>query len=81
MYKSGVITPRGSKINGVPLSERLANMTVDDFKADAISSTFDEFMKGVLASCKALGRSPKAAQFARRKYFALVDHFGLNSLF
>ena len=34
-YKSGVITPRGSKISEVPLAERLDRMTVNDFKAYA----------------------------------------------
>ncbi|KAL7524123.1 hypothetical protein ACHAXR_001615, partial [Thalassiosira sp. AJA248-18] len=56
-------------------------MTVDDFKANAPSAKFDELMKGVSTSCKALGHSPEAAKFARRCCFALVDYFGLNSLF
>jgi hypothetical protein len=75
------MTSRGDKVNGVPLTERLATMTVDDFKANAPSAKFDELMKGVSTSCKALGHSPEAAKFARRCCFALVDYFGLNSLF
>jgi hypothetical protein len=80
-YKSGVMTSRGGKVNGIPLAERLATMTVDDFKANAPSEKFDELMKGVSTSCKALGHSPEAAKFARKCCFALVEHFGLNSLF
>ena len=80
-YKSGVITSRGSKINGVPLAERLAKMTVDDFKADAPSSKVDELIRGVSTSCKALGHSPEATTFVRRDMFALVDHVALNNLF
>ena len=75
------MTPRGDRVNGVPLAERLATMTVDNFKADAPPAKFDELMKGVSTSCKVLGHSPEAATFARRCCFALVDHFGLNSLF
>ena len=80
-YKSGVMTSRGNKVNGVPLAERLAKMTVDDFKTDAPSAKFDELMAGVSTSCKSLGHSPEAAKFARRCCFALVDYFSLNSLF
>ena len=76
-----MITSRGSKINGVPLAERLAKMTVDDFKADAPSSKFDELMKGVSTSCKALGHSPEAATFARRNYFALLTILGSIAFF
>jgi len=56
-------------------------MTVDDFKSDAPSAKFDELMAGVSTSCKSLGHSPESAKFARRCCFALVDYFGLNSLF
>ena len=80
-YKSGVMTSRGNKVNGITLAERLAKMTVDDFKSDAPSAKFDELMAGVSTSCKSLGHSPESAKFARRCCFALVDYFGLNSLF
>ena len=76
-----MITSRGSKINGVPLVERLAKMTVDNFKADAPSSKFDDLMKDVSASCKAFGHSPEAEKSARRICVALVDYFGLTGLF
>ena len=61
--KSGVITSRGSKINRVPLAERLTKMRVDDFKADAPSSKFDELMKDVSTSCKSLCHSPGSIYF------------------
>ena len=76
-----MISSRRSKTNGVSLAESLAKMTVDDFKADAPSSTFDELMKGVSTSCKALGHSPEATTFVRRDMFALVDQVALNNLF
>ena len=79
-YKSGVMTCRNI-INGVPLGETLAAMTADDFHPDSTSPNFQAFMKGVSTSCKALGYTPEAAQFARRCCFALSDYFGLNSVF
>ena len=80
-HKSGAMTSRGDKVNGVLLMERLTTMTVDDFKANTSSAKFDELMKGVSTSCKALGHNPEVTKVARRCCFALVDHFGLNSLF
>ena len=80
-YKNGVMTSRGDEVTGVPLEERLATTTVDDFKVDAPSAEFDELIKGVSTPCKSLGHSPEAANSARRCCFVLVDYFGLNSLF
>ena len=81
LYKSGVISSRENKVDGVPLAERLAKMTVDNFKANAPSAKFDDLMKSVSTSCNALDHTPEAATFARRCCFALVDHFGPKSLF
>ena len=58
----------------VPLAEYLAKLAVDDSKADAPSSKIDESMKGVSTSCNALGHTPEAATFARRRVSVLVDH-------
>ena len=67
-------------------------MTVEDIK-EAIendkegssSSTkltyANKILKAVSTSCKSRGETPEAAQYARQKYFALQDYFGMHSLF
>jgi hypothetical protein len=67
--------------DGVPLGEILASMTPNDLQPNSTSSSFQALMKGVSTSCRALGYTSEAAQFARRCCFALSDHFGLNSVF
>ena len=39
------------------------------------------FLRSVSSSCKAYGTSKEAAEYARRKCFALQDFFGMHSLF
>ena len=41
----------------------------------------DSLLNAITTPCWALGHTPKVAQFAQTCYFALIDHFGLNSLF
>lgn len=79
-YLSGVISCR-NMFDGVPLGETLAAMTPNDLQPNSNSSSFQALMKGVSTSCRALGYTSEAAQFARRCCFALSDHFGLNSVF
>ena len=40
-----------------------------------------QFLRQVSSSCKAYGTSKEAAEYARRKCFALQDYFGIHSLF
>ena len=40
-----------------------------------------KFLKAVRTSCRAFGTSKEAAEYARRKCFALQDCFGMHSLF
>ena len=40
-----------------------------------------KFLKAVSTSCRAFGTSKEAAEYARRKCFALQDYFGMHSLF
>ena len=40
-----------------------------------------KFLKAVSTSCRAFGTSKEAAEYARRKCFALQDCFGMHSLF
>ena len=40
-----------------------------------------KFLKAVSTSCRAFGTSKEAAEYARRKCFALWDYYGMHSLF
>ena len=40
-----------------------------------------DFLKAIKTSCKSVGHSEEAAKYARQKCFAMLDFFGLNSLF
>ena len=86
-YRSGVMTSR-SMIDGVPLGERLASLTVDDLNvtelADGTVTTtprFDTLMKAISTSCRTLGHTTAAAKEARKRNFAMMDFGGVNALF
>jgi hypothetical protein len=86
-YKSGVMTCR-SNVGGVTLGEKLSMLPTESFeKIDVVNNTnnLDEttkgFLKGVETSCRSMGHTVEAAKFARRCMFAMLDYFGLNSLF
>jgi hypothetical protein len=46
-----------------------------------LDETTKGFLKGVKTSCRAMGHTKEAAKHARRCMFAMLDYFGLNSLF
>jgi hypothetical protein len=85
-YMSGVMTCRSS-VNGVPLGERLSTLStenlekIDEHNFDTLDSNTKDFLKAIKTSCQSVGHSEEAAKYARRKCFAMLDFFGLNSLF
>jgi hypothetical protein len=85
-YKTGVMTCRSS-IDGIPLSEKLSTLSTEHFEqikdnnTDNLNKTTKCFLKVISTSCKAMGHSEQAAKDARQRCFALLDYFGLNSLF
>jgi hypothetical protein len=85
-YMSGVMTCRSS-VDGIPLGEKLSILSTGDFEKvdehnfDTLDSNTKAFLKAVKTSCKSVGHSEEAAKYARRKCFAMLDMFGLNSLF
>ena len=85
-FKTGVILCR-STIDGVPLGEKLSTLTVSDLekinddKTDHLNAETKSFISVISTSCRAMGHTEEAAKYARRSCFALLDHFGLNSLF
>jgi hypothetical protein len=85
-YVGGVMTCR-STVNGVSLGEKLSKLTVKDLELVQENNTdnLHENMKGILkaisTSCKAMGHTDKAAKYVQRCCFAMLDYYGLNSLF
>ncbi len=85
-YMSGVMTCR-STVNGVSLGEKLSKLTIEDLQLVTKDNTdnLHENMKGLLkaisTSCKSMGHTDEAVKYARHCCFAMLDHYGLNSLF
>ena len=80
-YRSGVIIC-WSSIDGVTLGKTLSRFTSEHFtNTSPTNEAMDSLLKAITTSIQALGHTPEAAQFARKCYSALIDHFGLNSLF
>jgi hypothetical protein len=85
-YLSGVMTCK-TNVNGISLGERLSTLSVQDLEKiqdNNISDTNQEtqgLIKAISTSCKAMGHTDEASKYARRNCFAMLDFFGLNSLF
>jgi hypothetical protein len=85
-YKTGVMTCRSS-IDGIPLGKILSTLSTEYFEqtkdnnTDNMDATIKCILKAILMSCKAMGHTEQAAKDARRCCFAMMDYFGLNSLF
>ena len=45
------------------------------------ATSAQKFLKAVRTSCRSMGHTKEAAEYARRKCFALQDYFGMHSLF
>ena len=77
-----------SRLNagGELLGRMFSNIPVEELQEAADETSpqqlvlVKKLMKSFFTSCKALGHTPEAAQFARRCCFAIQDHFGLNSV-
>ena len=85
-YKTGVMTCR-STIDGIPLGEKLSTLSTEDFEQIDdnnnvnLNPITNSFLKAISTTCKAMGHTEEAAKDARRRCFAMLDFFGLNSLF
>ena len=84
-YETGIMTGR-SNYGGTPLAEHLAGLTTQDIASAPeennipLTKNMKLFTKALATSCRALGHTPEAAKMARRKRFAMLEHYGLNSL-
>jgi hypothetical protein len=88
-FQSGVMSSR-SRINGESVGELLGRSSIHDFEC-VLSSSDDNninssspagvILKAIRTSCRALGYTDEAAKEGRKNHFALMDMFGVNSLF
>ena len=66
----------------IPVWNRLyEGEQIDDNNNDNLNATTKGFLRAISTTCKAMGHTEQAAKDARRRCFAMVDFFGLNSLF
>ncbi len=85
-YKTGVMTCRSS-IDGIPLGKKLSTLSTKDVEQikennnDNLNATTKSVLKAISTSCRAMGHTEQASKDARQRCFAMLDYFGLNSLF
>ena len=82
-YTSGKVKCRAN-IDGVPLAEKISQLTVKDFEevvsgSNTSNSATSQLLTSVSASCKAMGHTSEAAAYWRRIFFALSDRYGMNA--
>jgi hypothetical protein len=74
-------------VNRVSLGEKLSKLTVQELEEvegankDHLNQSTQGLLKEIKTSCKAMEHTDKAAKYARRCCFAMLDYYGLNTLF
>jgi hypothetical protein len=69
------------------LGENLSKLTIEDLQlvtkenTDNLHKNTKGLLKAISTSCKVMGHTDEAAKYARRCCFAMLDHYGLISLF
>ena len=85
-FETGVMVGR-SNFGGKPLAERLAKLTLEDIESanedngKPITEQITLFTKSIGTTCRALGYTPEAAKLARKRSFAMLEHFGMSGVF
>lgn len=85
-FETGVMVGRGN-CGGVPLAERLGKLTEEDINSAnednnvPLTERMALFTKSLSTTCRALGYTPEAAKLARKRSFAMLEHFGMSSVF
>ena len=86
-YQSGVMTCRykQNNVNGfVNIINRLKPEHFNDQQTNGESINdpqVEQIVRSITTACKAMGHTSEHAAQARKKQFAMMDHFGMNSLF
>jgi hypothetical protein len=85
-YESGVMTCR-NKHNNSGFINTIRSLSARDIEETEQNMNpqrnprVESVVKSITTSCKSLAHTAEAAADARKKQFAMMDHFGLNSLF
>jgi hypothetical protein len=85
-FETGVMTCRNQKSSN-EFTKSLCQVSPKDFEEASknteqpANSNVENIVRSITTKCKSLGHTAEAAQDARKRQFAMMDHFGLNSLF
>ena len=85
-YESGVMTCR-NKHNDSNFISTIRTLRARDFEEregnrnPQRNPRVESVIKSITTSCKSMAHTAEAAADARKKQFAMMDHFGLNSIF
>ena len=85
-FETGVMTCMNQN-SGNDFGKSLTKVTAKDFEQSAsnpdhaTNSNVQHIVKSITTSCKSLGHTTEASQYARRHQFPMMDRFSLNSLF
>ena len=85
-FETGVMVGRGN-CGGVPIAERLGKLTEADINSAnednnvPLTERMALFTKSLSTTCRSLGYTPEAAKLARKRSFAMLEHFGMSSVF
>ena len=85
-FESGVMTCR-NKHNNSGFTNTIRSLRARDFEETEQNTNprrnprVESVVKSITTSCKSMAHTAEAAADARKKQFAMMDHFGLNSLF
>jgi hypothetical protein len=76
-----------NQISGNDFGKSLTRVTAKDFEQSAsnpdhaTNSNVQHIVKSVTTKCNSLGHTAEASQDVRKEQFAMMDHFGLDSLY
>ena len=86
LLDTGVMVGCGNCRDG-PLAERLGKLTEADINSAnednnmLLTEQMALFTKSLSTTCRALGYTPEAAKQARKRGLAMLEHFGMSSVF
>lgn len=86
-FNTGVMTCRNTFNSSNEFTKKINSLKASDFETTeeqpnpCANANVNSVVKSIQTSCKSMGHTAEAAKAARRRQFAMIDFFGLNSLF
>ena len=86
-FNTGVMTCRNNYNSSNEFTKKINSLKASDFESNesqpdpCTNPNVNSIVKSIQTSCKSMGQTAEAAKAARRRQFAMMDFFGLNSLF